>query len=264
MKYSFPSIFYRSTLLFFFALNSPASQDLPEIIQFQNIKLKKIPIGEKVLGLPDQSVEMEEYQGLRKVKITKPFYIGTTEITQAAWQKIIPKNPSFIKNPQHPVENITWLEAQSFCKLLNRQKDPARLPKGMIFRLPSESEWEFAARADSSDLFFFGNQESSITKFAWIYLNSKNQSHPVASLQPNPYGLYDIYGNVREWCQDGYAVAKWNLTNPLIAPAKEEKVHRGGSWDSCEECCKSGTRSSAPQNAKSKDLGFRVAFGFPL
>ena len=264
MKLRSPTIFQLSTLLFLFALNSPASQGLPEIIQIQNIKLKQIPIGEKVLGLPDQSLEMEEYQGLRKVKITKPFYIGTTEITQDTWQKIMGKNPSFLKNPKHPVENITWLEAQSFCKLLNRQKDPARLPEGMIFRLPSESEWEFAARADSSDLFFFGNQESSITTFAWIYLNSKNQSHPVASLQPNPYGLYDIYGNVREWCQDGYEVAKWNLKNPLIAPAKEEKVHRGGSWDSCEECCKSGTRSSALQNAKSKDLGFRVAFGFPL
>ena len=246
MKHHFPSIFPLSTLLFLFLLNGPASQGLPEIIKFQNIKLRKIPIGEKVLGLPDQSVEMDEYQGLRKFKITRPFYIGTT------------------KNPKHPVENITWLQAQSFCKLLNCQQDPARLPEGMIFRLPSESEWEFAARADSSDLFFFGNQESSITTFAWIYLNSKNLSHPVASLKPNPYGLYDIYGNVREWCQDGYAVAKWNLTNPLIAPTKEEKVHRGGSWDSCEECCKSGTRSSALQNTKSKDLGFRVAFGFPL
>ena len=158
MKHRFPSIFLLSSLLFLFALNSPASQGLQEIIQIQNIKLKKIPIGEKVLGLPDQSVEMEEYQGLRKVKITKPFYIGTTEITQDTWQKIMGKNPSFLKNPKHPVENITWLEAQSFCKFLNRQKDPARLPEGMIFRLPSESEWEFAAIADSSDLFFFGNQ----------------------------------------------------------------------------------------------------------
>ena len=264
MKQRFPAIFLLSTLLLIFALKCPASQLLPEIIQIQNIKLKKIPIGQKVLGLPNQSGDMEDYQGLRTIKITKAFYIGTTEITQDAWQKIMPKNPSFFKNPKHPVENITWSDAESFCKLLNRQKDSALLPKGMIFRLPSESEWEFAARADSSDLFFFGNHESNITTFAWIYLNSKNQTHPVASLQPNPYGLYDIYGNVREWCQDGYAVAKWNLTNPIIAPEKKEKVHRGGSWDSCEECCKSGTRSSALQNTKSKDLGFRVAFGFPL
>ena len=169
MKQRFLCIFPLLTILFLFALNSPASQGLPEIIQIQNIKLKKIPIGEKVLGLPEQSLEMEEYQGLRKVKITKPFYIGITEITQDTWQKIMGKNPSFLKNPKHPVENITWLEAQSFCKLLDRQKEPARLPKGMIFRLPSESEWEFAARANSSDLFFFGNQESSITTFCLLY-----------------------------------------------------------------------------------------------
>lgn len=242
-----------------------ASPSLPAKIMAGSLELKKIPKGEQILGLPHQLPEMKAYQGLRKVKIPHPFYLGSTEVTQESWQKVMKYNPSIHRGNKKPVENISWLEAQTFCQKLNEQADRDLLPQGMKFRLPSESEWEFAARAHSSSLFFFGNEESKITDYAWIYLNSNKQTHEVGLLRPNSFGLYDIYGNVREWCQDTYS--PWG-TSPAKEPESsyqsKERTHRGGSWDSCEECCKSGTRSKASPNSKSKDIGFRIAFGPPL
>ena len=152
-------------------------------------------------------------------------------------------NPSRFQSPSLPVEGITWQEAMEFCNELNLKKDQFDLPNNMIFRLPSEAEWEYAARASSKTTFFFGEDSEKLTNYAWITDNSEGSSKSVGLLSPNKWGLLDIYGNVREWCLDGYGPRpSGTLIDPMLSWQNMDKVTRGGSWDSCEACCKTAKR----------------------
>ena len=133
----------------------------------------------------------------------------------------------------------------------------------MVFRLPSEAEWEYAARAGSKTTFFFGDNSEPLTQYGWISDNSENSTKPIGLLSPNQWGFLDIYGNVREWCLDGYGPRpSGKLNNPLIAWNNMDKVSRGGSWDSCEACCKTAKRMNYGENYQSSDIGFRLAIGY--
>jgi formylglycine-generating enzyme required for sulfatase activity len=240
--------------------------DLPERIEFLGIELRKIDPGKFSMGIRDLDERVEPYEGVRSVEITKPYYLGIHEVTQSVWNKVMEDNPSQFKGKDHPVENVTWKESMAFCKSLNTKiKNFKNIPKGMRFRLPSEAEWEYATRAGTKSIYFFGDKPDSIADFAWISDNSRNGSRPVKTKKPNPWGFYDVYGNVREWCLDGYDVRpKKKLIDPVIGWKNMDKVNRGGSWDSCEDCCKTGRRSNFGKDYKSNDIGFRVALGFEL
>ena len=240
--------------------------ELPERIEVLGIELKRIDQGKFSMGIRDLDERVEPYEGVRLVEITKPYYLGTHEVTQSLWNKVMAVNPSHFEGKDHPVENVTWKESMAFCEALNKKiKSSKTIPKGMRFRLPSEAEWEYAARAGTKSVYFFGDKPSAIGKFAWISDNSRDGSRPVKTKKPNPWGFYDVYGNVREWCLDGYDVRpKQKLIDPVIGWKNMDKVNRGGSWDSCEDCCKTGSRSNFGKDYKSNDIGFRVALGFEL
>lgn len=214
------------------------------------------------MGAPNMPPRAEPYEGLREVNIKKVFYLGETEISQAIWEIYMRVNPSRFQSPSLPVEGITWREAMDFCAILNK-KENLEIPQGMVFRLPSEAEWEYAARAGSKTTFFFGEDSKHLTKYAWISDNSEGSTKPVGILAPNKWGFLDIYGNVREWCLDGYEPRpNGELINPLLGWENMDKVNRGGSWDSCDACCKTAKRMNYGKDYQSSDIGFRLAIGY--
>ncbi len=132
------------------------------------------------------------------VKITKDFYMGIYEVTQKQWREIMENNPSYFKGDDLPVEKVSWNDIQEFIKKLNEKEGTNK------YRLPSEAEWEYVARAGTNTDFFFGNDGLPLGEYAWYDANSGNKTQPVGKKNPNPWGLYDIYGNVAEWVQDSF------------------------------------------------------------
>lgn len=241
------------------------TSELPASIEISGCKLIRVKSGTYTMGSPNLPPRMQPYEGLREVNIAKDFYLGETEVTQSLWEKYIKINPSRFQSPSLPVEGITWKEAMAFCDALNQLKDKWELPEKMVFRLPSEAEWEYAARAGSKSTFFFGEDSSLLINYAWISDNSEGSTKPTGLLKANKLGFLDIYGNVREWCLDGYeAWPSGKLTSPLLGWKNMDKVNRGGSWDSCDACCKTAKRINYGENYQSSDIGFRLAFGYPF
>jgi formylglycine-generating enzyme required for sulfatase activity len=238
----------------------------PDRIEVIGIELIKVHPGEFTMGIKNLHPSIEPYDGPRKVEITKPFYLAANEVTQASWDQRMEENPSRFKGGERPVERVTWKQSMAFCQSLNNEiKNFKHIPKGMIFRLPSEAEWEFAARAGTQSIYFFGDKPDSITDYAWISENSGAQTQPVKGKKANSWGFHDLYGNVREWCLDGYGKRpEKKLIDPLLDWKNMDKANRGGSWDSCEDCCKTGRRSNFGKDYHSGDVGFRLALGFEL
>jgi formylglycine-generating enzyme required for sulfatase activity len=151
-----------------------------------NINFKKIPAGKFLMGSDSSIKERYKDETYHEVEITKPFEMQTTQVTQKQWTDVMNSNPSNFKGDDLPVESVSYYDVQKFIKKLNKRND------GYVYRLPTEAEWEYACA------------DSSFKAGAWGYHNSKNQTHPVAQLKPNKFGLFDMIGNVWEWCSDWY------------------------------------------------------------
>ena len=243
--------------------NLIAEAKFPQSLDIEGLKMIRVNQGAFMMGAPDMPPRAEPLEGLRNVEMNKIFYLGETEISQAFWNRQMKINPSRFQSPSLPVEGITWQEAMDFCQKLNLQKEKFKVPEGMSFRLPSEAEWEYAARAGSKTTFFFGENSNLLTEYAWISDNSEGSTKPIGLLLPNKWGFLDIYGNVREWCLDGYGPRpSGKLFNPMLAWENMDKVNRGGSWDSCDACCKTAKRMNYGENYQSSDVGFRLAIGY--
>lgn len=192
---------------------------------------------------------------VRTVEI-KSFYIGKFEITQKQWKMVMQKNPSNFNNCDDcPVEKVCWKDANEFIKYLNKLSKKK-------FRLPTEAEWEFAAKGGikSKDFVFSGS--NNIEEVAWFRGNSQNKSHAVGSKKPNELDIYDMTGNVAEWCSDWYMEKYYSgapSENPQGPQNGELKVLRGGSWRSNEAICKNTFRSAFKPNKAFAVYGFRVA-----
>ena len=256
-------------LLIFLAVDTinarQTDSEPPKSLDVEGMQMIRVNTGTFRMGAPGMPPQSEPYEGLRTVEMNKVFFLGKTEVTQALWNKHMKVNPSRFQSPSLPVEGITWQEAMDFCGKLNLGKEKLDLPKDMIFRLPSEAEWEYAARAGSKTTFFFGESSKQLTKYAWISDNSEGSTKPIGILSPNQWGFLDIYGNVREWCLDGYGPRpSGKLINPLLAWQNMDKVNRGGSWDSCDACCQTAKRMNYGENYQSSDIGFRLALGYPF
>jgi formylglycine-generating enzyme required for sulfatase activity len=203
------------------------------------MKFVLIQAGEFQMGSPDNEKDRQSDEGPQhKVKITKPFYMQTTEVTQAQWKAVMGNNPSNFKGDDLPVERVCWEDAQEFIKKLSTKE-------GLKYRLPTEAEWEYSCRAGSTTRFCFGDDESKLGDYAWYDKNSGNKTHPVGTKKPNAWGLYDMHGNVWEWCQDWYDenYYKNSPAEDPQGPANGEfRVLRGGCWYNYVRLCRSAYR----------------------
>jgi sulfatase modifying factor 1 len=185
----------------------------------------------------------EEFQKpVHKVKVGG-FLISKYEVTQAVWQKVMGNNPSEFKGDNNPVEQVSWDDCQEFCKKTG-------------LRLPTEAEWEYACRAGTTTKYYWGNEPDEA--YMWYNENSGNTTHAVGQKKANGYGLYDMSGNVWEWCQDWYgAYAINSQENPTGPDNGEVHVLRGGSWDFYDTYCRSSNRGKSVPTRRSCNYGFR-------
>ena len=194
------------------------------------------------------------------------YAIGETEVTQALWKAVgMGKNPSaFISSDYLPVENVSWDDCQEFVNRLNT-KLAGQLPKGKVFRLPTEAEWEFAARGGNKSQGYQYSGSNNLDDVAWYSGNSGSKTHVVQGKWVNELGLYDMSGNVWEWCQDWYGAYRSSAqTNPIGPASGDQKVIRGGCWaNPSNYCCNSSRGRQLPANAYNF-LGFRLVIGDPV
>jgi formylglycine-generating enzyme required for sulfatase activity len=220
------------------------------------IEFVLIPAGSFPMGAEknfEGALEHEKPQ--HRVSISKPFYLGKYEVTQAQWTAVMNSNPSTFEGQSNPVVNVSWDEAQEFVKRLNQKEGTSR------YRLPTEAEWEYAARAGTSSIWFFGDDAGALSSYAWFDGNSGETTHPVGQKQPNPWGLYDMHGNVWEWVQDWYGERYYSSsmsTDPKGPSTGSSRVRRGGSWGRSAKYCRSAYRSSYSPDFHSDGVGFRL------
>jgi formylglycine-generating enzyme required for sulfatase activity len=198
------------------------------------------------------------------VSIRHDYWLGRCEVTQAEYATLLGRNPSrFQGDSNRPVERLTYYDAQAFCAVLTaRERKAGHLPVGYEYRLPSEAEWEWACRAGTTNRFSFGDDLQAADAFAWTMENAEATTHPVGLKRPNPWGLYDMHGNVWEWCLDWFApYPEEPAADPIGPPSGKFKVFRGGGWNQEVLFARSANRFMMSPSNGIHFVGFRVALG---
>jgi eukaryotic-like serine/threonine-protein kinase len=244
------------------------------------MKLVLVPPGEFLMG-----TDLDELGGLNKtsnespphrVAITQPFLLGAYEVSRAEYQQVMGSNPSTSPakgngksepsapdRSRHPVDTVSWSDAVKFCQKLSVSQ--AEHSARRVYRLPTEAEWEYACRAGSETRWYCGDNEDDVEGIAWNRSNSNDTTHAVGQREPNAWGLYDMLGNVYEWCLDWYAhdYYQQSPTEDPIGPSTGlDRVIRGGSWYNAAAFCRSASRVGAPLDG-SNVIGFRVLCELP-
>jgi formylglycine-generating enzyme required for sulfatase activity len=221
------------------------------------MKMVLIRPGKFMMGSPASEPGRSKIESpLHEVTISKPFYMGVTEVTQAQYEAVMGTNPSEFKGPTNPVDSVSWNDATEFCKKLSEKTR-------QIVRLPTEAEWEYACRAGNESEFSFGDDPSALGDYAWHGRNSGMRSHPVGQKKPNAWGLYDMQGNVWEWCADwdwytSEASREGPATDPSGPATGELCVWRGGSYDYGPEAFRCAFRYGSRPAHRENHSGFRV------
>lgn len=183
--------------------------------------------------------------------------MGKHEVTQAQWQEVKGHDPSYLGqgNSNHPVEKVSWDDAQQFIQKLNEREGVTH------YRLPTEAEWEYAARAGTTTSYSFGDDPAQLGNYAWYKGDSGNTTHPVGQKNPNPWGLYDMHGNVYEWVHDWYGQYPIEIAidpqSPLKARLVPDRINRGGSFDHDARGCRSARRGRLTPHSRRANTGFR-------
>jgi len=211
-----------------------------------------IPAGSFNMGSPSTEKGRDSDEGpVRRVQITKPFYIGKFEVTQEQYTAVMGTNPSHFSGKNLPVESVSWNDAVAFCKKL-----------GSNFRLPTEAEWEYACRAGSETRFHYGDDPSysQLGQYVWYESSGNEETHPVGQKKPNKWGLFDIYGNVWEWCSDWYANSYMNIASidPTGPASGKYRVLRSSPWVYRAWYCRSANRGGSAPEIQYHNFGFRV------
>jgi formylglycine-generating enzyme required for sulfatase activity len=219
----------------------------------QNIEMIKVPGGTFTMGCIDgrdgDCYAMET--PAHKVTVSS-FNIGKYEVTQAQWKAVMGDNPSQFKGDNLPVVNVSWDDVRRFISHLNEQT-------GKLYRLPTEAEWEFAARGGKSSKGYMYSGSNTLNDVAWYADNSGEKIHPVGTKSPNELGIYDMSGNVWEWCSDWYGSYDSNAqTNPTGPSSGSDRVQRGGGWFNHAVICRSANRGSNSPGYRFINVGFRV------
>ena len=227
--------------------------ELPESADSIGMKFKLIPAGTFIMGDARVNKDWTPHE----VILTTSFKMGVHEVTQAQYEQVMGVNPSEFKGADNPVETLSWDDAVEFCRRLSAL--PAEKAAGNVYRLPTEAEWEYACRAGTTTKYSFGDDESELRDHAWCSENSDVQTHRVGSKKPNAWGLYDMHGNVFEWCQDRYGdYPSGSVTDPTGPAVGSGRVIRGGGWSYPAEDCRSADRGWDYPSIRDYGLGFRV------
>ena len=218
-----------------------------------SIDMVKVEAGTFMMGATSEmDLDIGE-KPVHQVTLTNDYYMGKYEVTQALWQAVMGSNPSNFKGDNLPVEEVSWNDCQEFISKLNSLT-------GRKFRLPTEAEWEYAARGGKKSRSYQYSGSSNISDVAWYDGNSVNKTHPVGTKQANELGIYDMTGNVWEWCSDWYGFySSSSQTNPTGADSGSSRVFRGGSWYGNARYCRLSFRDCTPPDCRGYNLGLRLA-----
>ena len=214
-----------------------------------------IPPGTFIMGSPESEAGRKDHELQHEVTLTQGFYMQTTEVTWGQWRAVVKSNRTSFKEcgEECPVERISWDDVQAFIDKLNAKEGSMR------YRLPTEAEWEYSCRAGTTTAFSFGNFADALSEHAWYKLNSEKTIHPVGRRKPNPWGLYDMHGNVWEWCQDWSGQYSYEKANDPSGPSSGTlRILRGGAWSVPAEFCRSASRHVNLPGARYVDIGFRL------
>ena len=216
------------------------------------ITFNLIQAGTFMMGSPEKERKNSNAH-MHKVTITRSFYMGITPVTQKQWQVVMNNNPSAFKGNDCPVETVSWNDAQAFIKKLNEME------KNETYRLPTEAEWEYACRAGSTTRYCFGDDEKILKDYAWYGTNSGGKTHPVKQKESNAWGLYDMHGNVWEWCEDWYGdYPNEPVTDPSGPASGAGRVIRGGGWVDNPGGLRSAIRNCGSPGYRGCHIGFRL------
>jgi formylglycine-generating enzyme required for sulfatase activity len=231
----------------------------PRVVPDLNLTLVWIPPGTFRMGSPPEEAHRHKAEGpAMSVTLTKGFWLGKTEVTQAQYAALTGTHPSRFTTvgPDAPVERVSWLEALEFCRqLTTRERAAGRLPEGYIYNLPTEAQWEYACRAGTTS-----DYPGLPDAMAWHKDNSGETTHPVARKESNAWGLYDMTGNVLEWCRDWFGdYPRGAQTDPTGPESGYFRMARGGSWRVAATSGRSAARSGGSPARQDYTLGFRLA-----
>jgi len=241
----------------------PPKAKSKKITNSLGMEFVSIKPGSFIMGSPSSEHGHLNNERQHKVTLTKGFYMQTTEVTQGQWEAVMGSNPSHFKNcgDNCPVEKVSWNDAQEFIRKLNRKERTNR------YRLPTDAEWEYAARAGSTTAFANGviselrcGYDLNLDAMGWYCGNSGKRTHRVAGKKPNRWGLYDMHGNVWEWCQDWYEknYPSGSAIDPTGPSSGSYRVYRGGSWSNRARRCRSASRLRNEPGNRDNYLGFRL------
>ena len=219
-----------------------------------NIEMVKVEAGTFMMGATSELKDPDDDEKpVHQVILTNDYYMGKYEVTQALWEAVMGSNPSEYKGDNLPVEMVSWNDCQEFISKLNSMT-------GRKFRLPTEAEWEYAARGGKKSRSYQYSGSSNISDVAWYDGNSGSKAHPVGTKQANELGIYDMSGNVYEWCSDWYgSYSSSSQTNPTGADSGSSRVYRGGSWIYIAWLCRLSYRAGNTPGYRSYGLGLRLA-----
>jgi len=229
------------------------------------VEFVHIPKGEFVMGSPTTETDRELNERPVRVTLSHDFLLGKTEVTRGQWQKVMGTTPWGIvpgtADSELPATTVSWEDAAVFCKrLTERERASGEIGADEQYRLPTEAEWEYACRAGTTTKYSFGNADLLLGAFGWFDGNSDKQTHPVGQKEPNAMGLYDMHGNVWEWCSDWRGeYPDGTVQDPQGPPVGSDRVRRGGCWSNSAWSCRSAYRSGRGPAFRSDSLGFRLA-----
>jgi len=229
----------------------PGKVEVIDLGKDVKLEMVLIPAGKFKMGSPESEKGQDIHEPQHEVTLTKPYFMGKYEVTQEQWFEIMGENPNREKGRKLPVTDVSWNECQDFIKKLNKKTDGG-------YRLPTEAEWEYSCRAGTTTNYSFGDK---ITPKDANYYDSKiGKPVAVGSYKPNAFGLYDMHGNVWEWCEDRYGDYPAGAVTDPKGPAKGEyRVLRGGSFFDYESLARSSIRTDYTPSSRADNIGFRLA-----
>jgi len=231
------------------------------IVNSIGMVLVPIPSGEFMMGSPESEEGRFDPETQHRVTLTKSFHLGRTEVSQGQWKAVMGTTPwqgkaRVKEGDDYAATYVNWEDAVEFCRKLSEKE-------GVEYRLPTEAEWEYACRAGTTTAWSFGDDKSQLGEYAWIKENTYDAGEKYAQIvgqkKPNPWGLYDMHGNVFEWCQDRFGrYPSGDVTDPVGPASGSFRVSRGGGWSSSARDCRSAYRGGITPSGRSSLLGFRV------